>query len=182
MEEQRIISRLFARQEDALAELQAELGSRVQRTARNILPSEADAQECVNDTFLAVWHSIPPQRPLSLTAYVLRICKNLAVSQMRRLTAQKRSGYALALDELQEAIGTCSLEETMAAKELGQAIDAYLSTLNRENRALFLCRYWHGDSIPSLVKQFGISQGAISTRLSRIRQGLREYLTKEGLL
>ena len=182
MDDKAIISRLFARQEDALADLQASMGPRLQRTARNILPTDSDAQECVNDTFLAVWNTIPPQRPLSLTAYTLRLCKNIAISQLRRLTAQKRSGYEMALDELQEAIGTRSLEDELAVRELGRAIDRYLSTLSKENRILFLRRYWHGDSVASLARQNFLTQGAVSARLARMKQGLKDYLTKEGLL
>ncbi len=182
MDDNSIISRLFDRQEDALADLQADMDHRLQRTARNILPTEADVEECLNDTYLAVWNSIPPKRPPVLTAYVLRLCKNIAVSKLRQLQAQKRSGYEIALDELQEFLGTDSLENTVAARVLGQAIDQYLSTLNKDNRILFIRRYWHGDSVAHLAQQNFTTQGAISARLHRMKQGLRDYLTKEGLL
>ena len=182
MDDKQIIDLLWRRDESAIAAMTEKFGHRLQRLARNILSSEADAQECVNDTYLAVWNTVPPHRPISLTAYVLRIGKNIAVSRLRTQTAQKRSGYEVALDELSEVVGTNSLEDAISAKELGQAIESFLNTLSKENRILFLRRYWHGDSMEELSKLFHLSQRAVSTRLSRIRQRLKEHLTKEGLL
>lgn len=182
MEDRQIIDLLWHRNESAIEALAEKFGHRLQRLARNILSNEADAQECVNDTYLAVWNTVPPHRPIILMPYVLRVCKNIAVSRLRAQMAQKRSGYEVALDELNEVIGTNALEDAISAKELGEAIDRFLNTLSKENRVLFLRRYWHGDSIEELSKQFHLSNSAISTRLSRIRQKLRDYLTKEGLI
>lgn len=182
MEDREIISLFCSRSNEAIPALDAKFGRRLQRLAKNILSSEADAQECVNDTYLAVWNAIPPQRPVPLSPYVLRICKNIAVSRLRQRTAQKRSGYEVALEELNEVIPTPSPEDILSARELGQAIDRFLDTLNRDSRVLFLRRYWHGDSIEELAKLFSVPKGTISTRLSRIRGKLKVYLTKEGLL
>lgn len=182
MQDQEIILLLNSRSEEAIAAMDKRYGRKLHRLARNILPNEADAQECVNDTYLAVWNSIPPNQPKPLAPYVYRLCKNIAISRLRAITAQKRSGYELALDELSEAIGVNSLEQQMEAKELGCAIEHFLNTLTKENRVLFLRRYWHGDSVQQLAKQFFMTEAAVSARLSRIREKLRKYLTKEGLL
>ncbi len=182
MEDRQILDMLWNKNEDALSVLAETFGRRLQRLARNMLPTEADAQECVNDTYLAVWNSIPPNRPVSLFLYIFRLCKNISVSRLRSITAQKRSGYEIALDELSEVIGENSLEQEMEARELGRAIDRFLDTLSKENRVIFLRRYWHGDSVRDLAKSFSMTEGALSARLSRIRQKLKEYLTEEGLL
>lgn len=182
MDDRQIIDLLTNRDEQAVQALMERFDHRLQRLAKNILSNPSDAQECVSDTYLAIWNTIPPKRPLVLTPYVLRICKNISVSRLRAQKAQKRSGYEVALDELNEVIGTNSLEDAISAKELGQAIDRFLNTLSKENRVLFLRRYWHGDSIEELAKLLGFSKSTVSTRLSRLRQKLRDYLTKEGLL
>lgn len=182
MDDRAILDLLTCRNDDAIAALEKKYGRRLQRLAKNILTNEQDAQECVNDTYLAVWNAIPPQRPWPLSAFVLRVCKNIAVSRLRANLATKRSGYEIALDELSEAIGANSLEQAVSARELGHAIDAFLDTLRKDDRVLFLRRYWYGDSVEALAKLFGLSRGNVSTRLNRIRNKLRDYLRKEGLL
>lgn len=182
MEDKEIIELLWSRSEDAISALTESFGHRLQRLARNILPTDLDAQECVNDTYFAAWNTIPPQKPNSLSLYLYRLCKNIAVSRLRRLTAQKRSCYEIALDELSEAIGSNSVEQTLEVRQLGNAIDRFLETLSKENRVIFLRRYWHGDSVKDLAKAFSMSQGAISARLGRMRENLKEYLIKEGIL
>lgn len=180
MEEKQILSLLWLRSEEAIAALQTCYGRRLTGLARNILPTEADAQECINDTYLALWNTIPPQRPEPLTPYVLRVCKNIAVSHLRRITARKRSAYEVALEELTEAIGADSLEQALSARELGQAIDRFLDTLGKTDRTIFLRRHWYGDSVQDIARQLGLSEGNISIRLHRTRNKLKVYLTKEG--
>ncbi len=182
MEDRQIISLLWQRSEDAIAALSAKFGHRLQRLAKNILLNERDAQECVNDTYLAVWNTIPPQQPDPLSPYILRLCKNIAISRLRSSTAQKRSAYEVALDELGDAIGLDTLEQTLSAQELGQAIDRFLDTLRREDRIIFLRRHWHGDSVQEIARTLGLRENNISVRLHRVRNKLKAYLTKEGLI
>lgn len=180
MEDQKLITLLWQRNQDAIRLLAETYGHRLQRLAQNILLSEPDAQECVNDTYLAVWNTIPPQHPQPLTPYVLRLCKNIAVSRLRAATAQKRSSYQVSLLELEEVIGTDTLEQTLSSRELGRAIDAFLDTLSRENRVMFLRRYWYGDSVAQIAERLSLSENTVSVRLHRIRQKLKAYLIKEG--
>lgn len=180
MEDRQILAMLWARDEEALDELAMQFGHRLQRLAKNILPNDRDVQECVNDTYLALWNSIPPQHPQPLAPYILRLCKNISVSRLRSLTAKKRSSYEVALDELSEVVGTDSLEQTVNARLLGQAIDRFLTTLSEENRVIFLRRYWYGDSVPSIAQRMGLRENAVSVRLSRTREKLKQFLIKEG--
>ena len=181
MDEKHIISLLQKRNESALTMIQRAFGPRLHSLARNILGSEEDARECVNDTLLALWNAIPPANPSPLSAYIMRVCKNKALSRLRDAGAAKRSGYNLSLEELGECIGFDSLERTMDMKLLGQAIDRFLDTLPRRDRALFLRRFWFGDSVSELASHFGMRENAVSVRLNRIKAKLRTYLLKEGL-
>lgn len=182
MDEQEILQLFFARNEAALTAVSALFGHRLQRLAQNIVHNEQDALECVNDTYLALWNSIPPQRPEPFAPYAMRVCKNIAISLLRKQTAQKRSGYEVALDELSQAIGGDHPQAQLEAQELGRAIDRFLDTIQKENRVIFLRRYWYGDSIEQIAKAMGMRENMISVRLSRTRSKLKTYLQKEGLL
>lgn len=180
--ESRILDLLWQRSEDAIAALSQHFGKRLYQTAMNILGHHQDAEEVVSDTYLALWNAIPPKRPEPLAPYVYRIGRNLALNRLRTSSAQKRSGYTVSLEELAGCIANEDLWEQLDARALGQAIDAFLCTIRRENRILFLRRYWFGDSISALAQEFHLTENALSVRLSRIRDQLKQYLTKEGLL
>ncbi len=181
MEDQKIVALLFERAEQALAALSEAFGKRLFATAKNILGDDRDAEEAVNDTYLAVWNTIPPARPDPLAGYVLRIGKNIALKALRRRTALKRRGdYELSLDELCDILPGSTLEQTLDARLLGQAIDKFLSSLPAQQRRLFLRRYWFGDSVRQLSEEYRLPQNTVSVRLHRIRQHLRDHLNKEG--
>lgn len=181
MDDRKIIQLLWDRVESALDALAKKYGQRLLATARNILADRRDAEETVSDTYLAVWNAVPPKKPDPLSAFVLKIGRNLALKRYRTNTAEKRRGdYDLSLDELAGCIPAPALEETVEARELGRAIDAFLDTLSRENRAIFLRRYWFGDSVKDTARHFGLSVNALNVRLSRLRGSLKEYLIKEG--
>ena len=183
MDDKAIIAGLTARIEDTLNIVARRFGQSLQHLAMNILGNTRDAEECVNDTYLALWNAIPPAKPDPLAGYVMRTGRNLALKKLRENTAQKRdSRYDLSLDELAEALSGGTLEEIVEAQELGRAIDCFLDTLNKENRILFLRRYWFGDGIQTIAKMRGMTENSVSVRLNRIRSKLRNYLIQEGLL
>ena len=181
MSDQEILDLFFARSERAVEALNAQYGTLLRRTARNLVGNAEDAEECVSDGYLAVWNTVPPRRPDPLLPYVLRIVRNAALSVLRQKHAAKRGAYALALEELGEVLpGGEEPEKTMDARELGRSINRYLDSLSAENRALFLRRYWFGESPAALAAQFGGSENRVNARLFRIRMGLKKYLEKEG--
>lgn len=183
MEDRKILALLWERAEQALTALADKFGSRLYRLSMNILGHPADAEESVNDTYLALWDAIPPARPDPLAGYVYRVGRNTALKHLRENTALSRdSRYDLCLDELAGCIGTCSLDEAMDARLLGLAIDRFLDTLSKDNRVLFLRRYWFGDCVQQLAKSNHMTQNAVSVRLHRIRTQLHTYLIKEGYL
>lgn len=177
MEDHEILALLWQRAEGAISALAERFGGILYRTAVNLLGSSRDAEECVNDTYLAVWNAIPPNRPEPLPPYVYRIGRNIALNRLRSNTAQKRSGYELSLEELAGCIPAPCLEDGRA---LGRAMDAWLDTLNKESRILFLRRYWFGDSVKDIAVSFNMKESAVSVRLSRLRNKLKDYLVKEG--
>lgn len=181
MDDQRILDLLWARSEDAIAALADRFGGLLNTICMNILCNPQDAQECVSDTYLALWNTIPPKRPLPLSPYVCRIGRNIALNRLRSLTAQKRnSRYDVSLEELEPYLGTAALDDAVTARELGQLIDRFLQGIRKESRVIFLRRYWFGDSVADIAKRTGLTQNAVSVRLSRTREQLRAFLQNEG--
>ena len=126
MDDKQIVALLWGRSQEALMALAEKYGRRLQSLARNILGSEEDAAECVNDTYLALWNSIPPQKPDPLGAYACRVCKNAAISRLRKNRAAKRGELTVSLEELSECIGEDTLQHMTDSKALGEAIDRFL--------------------------------------------------------
>ena len=184
MDDSRILNLLFEHSEQAIGELEHSYGPAVRRTASNILRDREDVEECVNDTWLALWNSIPPLRPDPLGGYVSRVARNTAVSRLRQLSAEKRDGrYDLVLDELAEAIPSdMDVEKAYDARELTEAINRFLASQSREDRWLFVRRYFFAEPVTELAKALKISRVSASVRLFRLRDKLRNYLQKEGLL
>lgn len=183
LEDSKIIELFHCRSEEAIDELSQKYGKLCRSIAKNILNNELDSEECVNDTWLGVWNTIPPKRPNPLISYVCRIVRNLSVKRYHNNTALKRNSYYyVALHELSECIPSAvSVESACESKDLAIAINGFLKGLNKENRILFVRRYFYSDSIEDLALLFDISCHNVSVRLSRIRKKLAEHLIKEGI-
>lgn len=184
MEDLQIIQLFFDRSEEAITALSEKFGRYCSTIAHNILGDASDAEECVNDALLHVWNSIPPKRPDSLKAFVGKITRNLALDAYDKRTTQKRGGgqVALALDELAEVVGKdADPAEHMEAEELAALINNFLATLPEEKRVLFMKRYWYLDSVRDIAIDQAMTESNVKTTLFRIREQLREELTKEGI-
>ena len=183
MDDSKIIELFFERSEQAIVELSNKYGRICQKAAYNILNDRLDSEECVNDAYLGVWNTIPPQKPDHLSSYVCRIVRNAALNKYHANTAQKRNSiYDVALDEIADCIpAPFSVEDEVEAKEVAALIDGFLETLDRQSRIMFVRRYWHADSIEDIAALFDKSRHYGSVRLSRIRKDLKQYLKKEGV-
>ena len=182
MEDAEIIELYFARSEDAVGETARKYGAYCRRIARNILWRREDAEECVNDTYLAAWNAMPPERPSCLRAFLGRITRNLSIARYRRERAQKRFFTAEALlSELDECLpGGSDPAEALDEKLLTAAIADWLAALPADDRALFLRRYWYGDALKCLASECGVGENRMAQRMRRLRASLRDALEKGG--
>lgn len=181
MDDKRIIALFHARSEDAIGQFSGQYGAKLLAMAKNIVKDPQDAEECVNDTYLVLWNTIPPQDPHPLLTYACRITRNISLNRLRLHQAQRRrSDYDVSLDELADCIGTSGLEDEMDVRLLGQCINGFLGKLSKENRKLFLLRYWFGESVQTIAANCQLSENVVSVRLNRIRNKLKLYLTQEG--
>lgn len=178
-----IIDLFFERSERAITELITKYGAAVKNVASNILRDAQDVEECESDTWLQVWKSIPPKRPDYLGAYVCRIARNVSLTRYRANTARKRNSfYDTALEELEDTIPALdTVESEYDVKELRVYLNRFLQAQSRDDRYLFLRRYWYGDGIRQIADTMGITPHKASVRLFRLRQKLQTYLQKEGM-
>ena len=185
MEDREILGLFIERDSRAIAESQQKYGPVLQRTARNILSDPSDAEECVNDTYLAAWNAIPPAEPRSLGAYLIGLTRNISISRLRERYAQKRGGgeYAVAFEELEEVISAGrNPEEEIESRELGLVINRFLSSLKEDDRVIFVSRYWLTEPVKEIAGRLAISESRVKSSLFRSRNGLRKQLRKEGYL
>ena len=184
MEDERIVDLYWARDERALAESQVKYGGWCLAVAGHILTDGADAEECVNDTWLGAWNAMPEDRPARLGAYLAAITRRVSLNRWKAARTQKRGGgeTPLVIEELSECVpGGESAEAALEAKELGRAVAAFVRALPDTERRVFLCRYWYLDSIMDIAGAFGFSQSKVKSMLARTRKKLLAYLRKEGL-
>lgn len=184
MDDRRIIELFFERSEQAIAELSDKYGAVFIKVADNILNNRQDAEECVNDSYLGVWNTVPPVNPDSLLSYVCKIVRNQAIKKYRSNTAIKRNSYYdVALDELEDVFPShLSVEDEIVADEIAKTINRFLGGLDSKSRIMFVRRYWHCDSVENLAMLFHTDNHNITVRLSRIRKKLKKYLLTEGTL
>ena len=184
MKDHEIIALFIERSERAITELINKYGAAIKNVASNILKDAQDAEEAVSDTYLTVWNRIPPTRPKYLGAYSCRIARNLSLKRFYANTAEKRNSYYdVALDELEETIPALStVESTYDAKELTGYLNRFLKSLSKEDRYLFMRRYWYGDKISDIAENLNVTPHKASVRLFRLRQKLQELLKKEGMI
>lgn len=171
---------LYNRDEKGLAALKSKHYKLMMKIALGILNSPEDAEECVNDALLAVWESIPPEKPEKLLPYVCKITRRKAVDRLRYNSAEARDPKLLA--ELDECIpaGSASIEETAEKAELAAAINEWVKTLPQKHQKLFVYRYFSMYSIKEAAKAAGMSVTAATTALSRMRATLKDCLIKGG--
>lgn len=180
-----IIRLLWQREEAGILELQQKYQNYCHTIARNILPDTSDVEECVSDTWLKAWTSIPPNRPESLKLFLARVSRNLALNKLRYARAEKRGGGQIpsVLDELSECIsqGTC-MDEELERRELQGIVKDFVEKLPDRERNVFLRRYFFADSISSIAERYALTENHIGVILSRVRAKLKKRLSKEGYL
>ena len=184
MKDHEIIALFFERSERAITELINKYGAAIKNVASNILKDAQDAEETVSDTYLTVWNRIPPAKPKYLGAYSCRIARNLSLKRFYANTAEKRNSYYdVALDELEETIPALStVESDYDAKELTNYLNQFVKELSKEDRYLFMRRYWYGDKVDDIAQNLNIPANKVSVHLFRLRKKLQEYLKKEGMI
>lgn len=181
--DEEIVALYWSRNEEAIRQTADTLGHYCYTVAYNILGNTEDAEECVNDTYLALWNAIPPARPASLKHFVTRILRNLALNRYKEQNRDKRGGgqVPLALEELSEVVSdTEDIPADYAKKEILKSISVFLRGCSARDCGIFLDRYVRLESTETLSARYQIKEAQVLLILSRTRKKLKAYLEKEG--
>ena len=181
-DDEKIVELFFHRSECALQELDQKYGKLFRNLSYKIVGSSEDAEECVNDAYIGAWNAIPPAKPSSLLAYMVKIVRNLSWKAHERKTAAKRNSFCtVTLQEIESYIpDQKNVEDEMEARELARIIETFLDTLTIKERVIFMRRYAYLDSHADIAERIGISEKNVSVRLSLMRQKMKKYLVERG--
>ena len=183
MEDSQIIDLFFERSEQAIVELSKKYGRVCRQIAYNIVRNEADVEECLNDAYLKVWNTIPPNKPDQLISYVCLTVRNHALDKIRANNADKRVVFADA--DIDEVLGFATyaddIENTVNERDFDRILNDFIRGLDRQGRAIFIRRYFCCDKISDIARTLGQSPASVSMKLSRIREKLKKYLIKKGI-
>ena len=183
MDDNGIIQLYWDRNDQAIRATSEKYGHYCKAIAKNILNNEEDAEECVNDTYLNAWNSMPTHWPEQLATFLGKITRNLSFNKYKHNHAEKRGSgeMALVLDELVDCVSdTDNVEQIIDRQELIKAINSFVRSLSTEKRNIFVRRYWYADSVSEIAKDYGMLQGSVSKTLERTRKQLKLYLMERG--
>lgn len=184
MDDKQILDLYWERSEAAISETSKKCGKYCRYIASNILHNDEDSEECVNDTYLRAWNSIPPNRPSVLKTFLGKITRNLSLDRYELLNAKKRNGGQMSLifDEIQECIPSLDSTENIVEEiALTDILNRFLSSLSLEQRKIFMRRYWYLSPIKEIATEYGMSESKIKMSLFRSRNELKKLLEKEGI-
>ena len=182
MDDAQIIELYFERSERALTETAAKYGRLCEGVAYRILGSREDAEECVNDTYLNIWDSVPPKRPDNFRAFICKVTRNLSLTRVKFYSAKKRDrGALISFSELEGTLSDQAPFFEDDGEQLGKAMSDFLRTQSADARNVFMRRYWFLESIEEISKRYAFSQSKVKSLLFRTRERLKKYLEKEGI-
>lgn len=180
MDDNRIIELYFARDERAIEETKSKYGRLLLSIAYRILGNRFDSEECESDTYFRTWNSIPPTRPISLSAYLSRITRNIAINRYRRGKKRREGEMEIILDELSEVFSDVD-GDPIAEIELRDAMNSFVMGLDLTKRHIFLKRYYYMMSLYDISGDMDMSIGTVKSHLSRMRAALKKHLTERGI-
>ena len=183
IDDQKIIDLYWARNERAIIETERKYKKYLYTVAYNIVRNRLDCEECLNDTYLGVWNSIPPTRPNSLKAYLTVIMRRISIN--RYYSNSKKgvvpSELTVSLSELEGFLSNDpAVTEDFSTVELGKVLSAFLRSLSERKRFIFMSRYYLAEPIDTIAGELDISRSTVNKELAAIRALLSKTLECEG--
>ena len=176
-----IIEELEQRDESALELMRTQYGDYCRAILQRLLGNEEETEEALSDVWMQVWNAIPPARPQNLKAYLAQTARNTALNRIRRDSTARRSGTTVLLDELAECLPDRNWEDQERRWEVREALNSFLRQLSEEERKIFLCRYWFGETVPEIACTYQYSESKVTSLLHRLRKRLKKHLNQEGI-
>ena len=178
MKDTDIITLYNQRNERAIYETHQKYGDYCMSISLGILENHQDAEECVNDTYLHTWKSIPPKQPSVLRTFLGKLTRNISIDRLRtRRRARRDSEMTVSFEELADILA--ATEDTNEG-ELTDLLNNFLIALPDTERRLFVGRYWYAYPVNQMAEAYGMTPNAVSKQLGRTREKLKAYLAERG--
>lgn len=181
MDDNKIIDLYFARSENAIKQTRLKYGNLLFSISNGILHSRGDAEECVDDTYMSAWSSIPPTRPTYFSAFLTKIVRN---HSLNRYNQNKRRYKNYLPQHISDELIECVPDKSGDASEdiaIRDCLNRFLAEQSSQNRIIFVKRYFFMKSIGEISRETGVGISAVKVALSRMRGLLRERLEGDGI-
>lgn len=180
--DEQIIELYWLRNERAIRETDLKYRKYLLSVAYNIVHDRQDCEECLDDTYLGAWNSMPPSRPAMLKAFLTTIMRRVAVNRYQSHVRKKRvpSEMTISLSELEDLIEDSNAEEAFDARHLGDVLSDFIHGLSKRRRFIFMSRYYMADTVDRIAHELGLSRSTVNKELAAIRMLLKERLEREG--
>ena len=171
---------LYKRDEAALVYIKQLYGAGIKDIAYRILQNNEDAEEVLSDTLFTIWNNVPPDSPVNLPGYIYKTARNNALETYRKIHRKKRSAVTVCIDELSDCIAGGDVESQINERNLSRLIDSFLSSLDTDNRRIFLCRYFYNMQYKEIAERYGMGLSRVKMSVKRTKENLKAFLEKEG--
>lgn len=183
MSDMQIVELYWQRDEQAIKETDLKYRNFLLSVAYNIVHDPCDSEECLNDTYISAWNSIPPAKPTFLQAFLVTIMRRTAINCYKARKRQKRIASELTVS-LSDVEGFISGDDDMSSdidtKELGRVISEFVRSLSERRMYIFMSRYYVARPIREIAQLLGCSESTVNKEIAAIKCGLKEKLEKEG--
>ena len=183
MTDEKIVDLFFERNETAISLCDLKYGGRLLAFGNKITEDTATSEECVNDTYMRTWETVPPKDPRNyLYAFLSKIMRNLCLDRIRANCREKRSTKLTVLsDEITESMPSSdNADNEILAKELTEIIKKFVCSLKEEAKDIFILRYFYMDELSDIAQKLSITEGKVKTVLKRTRDKLKIFLEIYG--
>ena len=181
MSDEEIIALYWDRDEQAISRTDEKYKKFLLSVAYNIVFDDQDCEECLNDTYVGAWNSMPPSKPARLQAFLATIMRRTAIDRYKSRKRQKRiaSELTVSLSELEEIIADES-DNSAQTDELARLLSDFVRSLPDRRMYIFMSRYYFARPIGEIASLLCCSESTVNKEIAAIKRELKEKLMKEG--
>ena len=181
LSDEEIIALYWDRDEQAISRTDEKYKKFLLSVAFNIVFDTQDCEECLNDTYIDAWNSMPPSKPALLQAFLATIMRRTAIDCYKSRKRQKRiaSELTVSLSELEEIIADES-DSSAETDELARLLSDFVRSLSDRRMYIFMSRYYFARPIGEIASLLCCSESTVNKEIAAIKRELKEKLMKEG--
>ncbi len=181
LSDEEIIALYWDRDEQAISRTDEKYKKFLLSVAFNIVFDDQDCEECLNDTYIDAWNSMPPSKPALLQAFLATIMRRTAIDRYKSRKRQKRiaSELTVSLSELEEIIADES-DSSAETDELARLLSDFVRLLPDRRMYIFMSRYYFARPIGEIASLLDCSESTVNKEIAAIKRELKEKLMKEG--